>query len=1076
MSTNSPSKTSSGRISEALSFIHRFGESQKRLAEISGVSRVQISRIANGHVTTVSERTLRLLRQAVAGQQSLSSATVRGNGVVARARYREMVEEQLGKKSFVGLGFPDLPPQKLESVFVMPEAVRHQDVPVEGDGQDQRAIRARVARDQYAEASRGNGRLHADEVIHAFPRLVILGCPGAGKTTFMQYSAVMTARGSYFQGECLPIFIRLPEFASAMEVDPQITFLAWIKARFESHGGFDFREMLRDWAEDSSRQLLFLLDGLDEVPDEDSRNRLVETTRRFMSEFPSSRFCVTSRSIGFDSEPWKVLGFEVFRLLEYGDSQIRRTIAKWTPLLQSGDDVQVQENLQKAILENPRVRQIASNPLILTALIFLYRSRNYVLPNRRVDLFEKVAEVFLETWEASKRPSGEFSETLGIDLDARDLEWLVADLALQMQRNGLVTAKRWWIEQCWHESLTNRLGFEDQTAKDATARLLRFVSGRTGVFEERSLDLYAFSHRTLQEYFAAVGLINEADSDRQGDLVALVRPFLFQPDWNETVRLVTARITPSRAERLIRVILDDPDPSGRFLYRGPLLALRCLLDGATIANRHVVSELFHSMDQLGASRWLGITMECMRLLRQFNDSRYAAHASLTLDRILDAARKELSSEEVEQIEHALIEIPDLDIEQLSAEFNTRSAIVNVPFADGSAQIEGIPNFKLMKEDAQAWRRDAVRRLFDPETADQIKHTLIEQMAIQGDMRVKCFPVLARFIDEEPNNDLKAHAVSLIRRVAKGNDAAVKLLRELLHPAQPEIIRSAAAWALGSVVESDPEIRQLLHSLFFDVSERTEVRRNAALALADIAEADHALVDSLLHVAANDLEESVRLASLHALRNCIATHPRVREEFLNWLQGEGIEARVASRILARLLSEGKIPWDQGLCILVEDVMRRVGTSEPLGQPGPEILSALKTLLESRDSRGGISIQQTLETAFSSISSRLNACFVFGSVARNEQSADSDIDVMLIGDVTMELVTPLLKNAERILGKQINPTIYSVQRFRDKLREGNHFLTTVVREPKIPISVAGALLSEKELNDELGTMAPERLVGK
>jgi predicted nucleotidyltransferase len=195
-----------------------------------------------------------------------------------------------------------------------------------------------------------------------------------------------------------------------------------------------------------------------------------------------------------------------------------------------------------------------------------------------------------------------------------------------------------------------------------------------------------------------------------------------------------------------------------------------------------------------------------------------------------------------------------------------------------------------------------------------------------------------------------------------------------------------------------------------------------------------------------------------------------------VKGEGIEARVASRILARLLSEGKIPWDQGLCILVEDVMRRVGTSQPLGQPGPEILSALKTLLESRDSRGGISIQQTLATAFSSISSRLNACFVFGSVARNEQSVDSDIDVMLIGDVTMDLVTPLLKNAERILGKQINPTIYSAQRFRDKLREGNHFLTTVLREPKIPISVAGALLSEKEMTDEPGTMAPERLVGK
>lgn len=36
-----------------------------------------------------------------------------------------------------------------------------------------------------------------------------------------------------------------------------------------------------------------------------------------------------------------------------------------------------------------------------------------------------------------------------IDLDARELEWLIADLALRMQRRGEVTAQRWWVEQCW---------------------------------------------------------------------------------------------------------------------------------------------------------------------------------------------------------------------------------------------------------------------------------------------------------------------------------------------------------------------------------------------------------------------------------------------------------------------------------------------------------------------------------------------------------------------------------------------------------------------------------------------------
>jgi len=1060
---------------EAKSLIIEFGESQTRLAELSGVSRVQISRIANGRVGTVSEKTLRLLRRAVADGHKRPSKHVSSKELTARERYRELIEQKLGRKSFAGLGFPDLAPQRLESIFVMPEAIRQGlDEQVDSDCADEGVMAARVARDQYADALRENERLNADEAIHAFPRLVVLGCPGSGKTTFMQYTTVMTSRGDYFQHDCLPVFIRLPEFAAAMDLDPEINFFGWIKARVESLGASDFGATLQAWSEDASKRLLFLLDGLDEVPDDDSRIRLVETTRSFIGEFPSNRFCITSRPIGFDPEPWRVLGFEVVRLLEYGDSQIRKTISKWTPLLQSGDDLQVSQNLEKAIWENSRVRQIASNPLILTILIFLCRSRNYVLPRRRVDLYEKVAEVFLETWEASKRPSGEFSETLGIDLDARDLEWLVADLALQMQRNGVVTAKRWWIEQCWHEALASRLGFDDQIAKDATARLLRFVSGRTGIFEERSLDLYAFSHRTLQEFFAAVGLTNEADNDKHTDLETLVRPYLFHPEWDETIRLVTARITPPRAERLVRLMLDDPDPSGRFLHRGPLLAMRCLLDGSTIANRHVVDQLFHSMDRLGASRWLGITLRCLNMLRQFEGSRYAAHASEAVNRILSLAMKELSSDDVEQLESAKFDDPEIDMERLSAEFDKPSAIVKALLADGSDEVIYIPNFKLLKDDFPTWQKDATRRLLDANTPNEVKHSLIVQMAMQSNVRTNCFPVLARVIAEEPDEELKVLTISLIGRFAQGNEKAVELLTGLLADSQPEPIRGKAAWALGSVADSDEDIRKRLQNLLCDADESSEVRRNAAFALTDVAAGDPDLADTILQLARQDQAKSVRISSLHALRKCIRPYPHVREAFLDWANGEGTEARVTCQILARSLAEGEIAWDHSISRMVEDVLRRIGSDDGLGEPCPHVLSALTALVEARESRGGINLQETLASAFASIADKLQYCFVFGSIARNEQSVDSDIDVMMIGDVTMDVVSPVLKNAERILGRQINPTIYTESRFRHKVQEGNHFVTTVVREPKLPICWAGTLMTEKDLNNELRAMAQERLV--
>ncbi|APZ91545.1 putative NTPase (NACHT family) [Fuerstiella marisgermanici] len=1061
---------------EARSLIIESGESQTRLAEMSGVSRVQISRIANGRVSSVSEKTLRLLRQAVGAERKRRHENGGSKESGSTDRYRDLIEQKLSRKSFAGLGFPELAPQPLEDIFVMPEAIRQiHDEPADADCDDEVAMAARVARDLYADSPRENERLSAEEAIHAFPRLIILGCPGSGKTTFMQYATVMTSRGDFFQSDCLPVFIRLPEFAAAMVVDPKVDFFGWIKARVESLGASEFGKTLQVWLEDQSKRLLFLLDGLDEVPDDTSRIRLVETTRNFIAKFAANRFCLTSRPIGFDPEPWRALGFEVVRLLEYGDSQIRKTISKWSPLIQTGDDFQVAQNLEKAIWENSRVRQIASNPLILTILIFLCRSRNYVLPRRRVDLYEKVAEVFLETWEASKRPSGEFSETLGIDLDARDLEWLVADLALQMQRNGVVTAKRWWIEQCWHEALSTNLGFDDQIAKDATARLLRFVSGRTGIFEERSLDLYAFSHRTLQEFFAAVGLMNEADNETHTDLETLVRPYLFHPEWDETIRLVTARITPPRAERLVRLMLDDLDPSGRFLYRGPLLAMRCLLDGSTIANRQVVDQLFHSMDRLGASPWLGITMRCLDRLRQFEGSRYALHASQAIGRIVDLAKQELEPDDVEELESAGFDFPEIDVEKLSAEFNKPAAVVKAPLADGSAEPVYIPNFKLMKDDFPVWQKDATRRLRDANTPNEVKHCLIVRMAMQSNVHANCFPVLARVVQDEPDEELKALTISVIGRFANADEGAVALLKGLLSESQSDTIRAEAAWALGSVADSDAKIYKMLRDLLLDANESSEVRRNAAHALTEAVVNDAELVDMILVLAYQDSQKGVRMALLHALRKCVQRYRHVREAFMDWAAGEGTEARVTCQILARLLAEGEIEWDQSLSLRIEEVLRRIGIEDGLGKPCPHVLSALIALVETRESRGGVTLQEALADAFESIKDRLEHCFVFGSTARNQQSADSDIDVMMIGDVTMDVVAPLLKKAERILGRQINPAIYSLARFRKRLQDGNHFIATVMQEPKLPVRWAGNSMTEKELDDELRAMASERLVG-
>jgi len=79
--------------------------------------------------------------------------------------------------------------------------------------------------------------------------------------------------------------------------------------------------------------------------------------------------------------------------------------------------------------------------------------------------------------------------------------------------------------------------------------------------------------------------------------------------------------------------------------------------------------------------------------------------------------------------------------------------------------------------------------------------------------------------------------------------------------------------------------------------------------------------------------------------------------------------------------------------------------------------------------------------------LKIAFIYGSIARNEEGAQSDVDVMLLGNVSTMELSPKLRAVEAAVGRQINPTVFSLDEFAKKVSEKNHFLRTVLRNKKI-----------------------------
>ena len=80
-------------------------------------------------------------------------------------------------------------------------------------------------------------------------------------------------------------------------------------------------------------------------------------------------------------------------------------------------------------------------------------------------------------------------------------------------------------------------------------------------------------------------------------------------------------------------------------------------------------------------------------------------------------------------------------------------------------------------------------------------------------------------------------------------------------------------------------------------------------------------------------------------------------------------------------------------------------------------------------------------------QIAVAFIYGSVAKGEETATSDIDLALIGAAWPRDLTATLSDLERDVGREINASVFTLDEWRTRLEAGDHFVTTLLREPKI-----------------------------
>ena len=95
-----------------------------------------------------------------------------------------------------------------------------------------------------------------------------------------------------------------------------------------------------------------------------------------------------------------------------------------------------------------------------------------------------------------------------------------------------------------------------------------------------------------------------------------------------------------------------------------------------------------------------------------------------------------------------------------------------------------------------------------------------------------------------------------------------------------------------------------------------------------------------------------------------------------------------------------------------------------------------------------IEENLRAALEPLAAQLSLALIYGSVAKKTDTASSDIDLLLVSDdLTLEDLYANLSTVEQRLGRQINPTLYTVEEFRKRRSGNNAFLSRVLAGPTI-----------------------------
>lgn len=379
-------------------------------------------------------------------------------------------------------------------------------------------------------------------------KLVILGDPGSGKSTFINYLAYILASHKLHPNESwikrmsdwpqeevdlTPIMVVLRDFARYYSENlPE-------KAN-ASHLWDYIHTQLQNFKIESAEKpicqvleigkAIIFLDGLDEVPNQAQRLFVRDAIQEFINRYDNSRFLISCRVLSYQppakgKPDLRLSKLPSFELAGFDTDKIEGFVHAWydelarvgaIPLLEK--DAYISRLL--GALRRKDLARLAPNPLLLTvmALVNTHKGR---LPDARALLYEETVDILLWRWEQKKKIGNKeisalrelLQEANRTDIDLKRVLWKLAYEAHETIKSDIKGDTVADIPE--HTLETTLAALKPHPEYEGgdhnwAIKLIDIMKSRSGLLVERQPGIFSFPHRTFQEYLAGAHLASQS--------------------------------------------------------------------------------------------------------------------------------------------------------------------------------------------------------------------------------------------------------------------------------------------------------------------------------------------------------------------------------------------------------------------------------------------------------------------------------------------------------------------------------------------------------------------------------------